>query len=170
MPTTIKHKTSPLSHSFHVLVNKTWGVGGHRGKGDFQGSQSQCSLFGDPWEGGFEPGWVQGGGACPLWCCPAVSSGQGMSWWIITTWKLLQNQPMLIIKTFPLQMLLALICSSFAVSKICLWLINALRNYLLLVFKEIQPAAHFKTLFLGLFARKGNLFSCAVPQVKDAQR
>lgn len=67
---------------------------------------------------------------------------------------LLQNQPMLTIKTFLLQMLLALICSSFPVSKICLWLIIALRNYLLLVFKEIQPAAPFETLFLGLFAHE----------------
>lgn len=32
---------------------------------------------------------------------------------------LLQNQPVTIIKTFPLQMLLALICLSFAVSKMC---------------------------------------------------
>lgn len=66
---------------------------------------------------------------------------------------LLQNQPMIIIKTFPLQMLLTLICF-FAESKMCLWLINALRNDLLVVFKEIKPAAHFKILFLGLFAQE----------------
>lgn len=66
---------------------------------------------------------------------------------------LLQNQPMIIIKTFPLQMLLTSICF-FAESKMCLWLINALRNYLLVVFKEIKPAAHFKILFLGRFAQE----------------
>lgn len=67
---------------------------------------------------------------------------------------LLQDQPMAIIKIFPLQMLLTLICFSFAVSKMCLWLINALRNYLLVVSEEIKPAPHFKILFLGLFAQE----------------
>lgn len=75
---------------------------------------------------------------------------------------LLQNQLMVIIKTFPLQMLLALICLSFAVSKMCLWLVSALRNYLLLVFKEIKPGAHFKTLFLGLFTQERKSICSAV--------
>lgn len=75
---------------------------------------------------------------------------------------LLQNQLMVIIKTFPLQMLLALICLCFAVSKMCIWLISALRNYLLLVFKEIKPGAHFKTLFLGLFTQERKSLCSAV--------
>lgn len=75
---------------------------------------------------------------------------------------LLQNQLMVIIKTFPLQMLLALICLCFAVSKMCIWLISALRNYLLLAFKEIKPGAHFKTLFLGLFAQERKSICSAV--------
>lgn len=65
------------------------------------------------------------------------------------TSALLQNQPMVITKTcFPLQIFLALIR---------LWLINAIRNYLIMVFKEIKPRAPFKTLFLGVFTQKNLL-------------
>jgi len=50
----------------------------------------------------------------------------------LKTSALLQNQPMIIIKTcFTLQIFLALICLSFVASEIRLWLNNAIRKYLI---------------------------------------
>lgn len=80
----------------------------------------------------------------------------------LKTSALLQIQPMIIMKTcFPLQIFLALFCMSFVVSKIHLQLINAIRNYLIFMFKERKPGSSFKTLFLGVFTWERKLNSSA---------
>lgn len=122
MPTTIKHKTSPLSHAFYVWVNKTWGVGEHGGKRGFSELPVMMVFV---WR--LLGRWFWNRVSAGRWDTSLVmlpSSEQGPRHVLMDCLHLkiplLQNQPMIIIKTFPLQMLLALICLSFGVSKMCL--------------------------------------------------
>lgn len=90
---------------------------------------------------------------------PGSKQCQRMSRWTITTWKL-----MLFYKINPgLSQRCAFICLCFVVSTICLWVINAIGNYLGLVFKEIKHEAPCKTLLLGVFTWERKL-TCSVEQ------